>query len=87
MQYINSTQLRTHAAALIGALSLGQTPTLIHRSKILGKLALHKETPLVFDAKQFEKKLSRLPRVETSYLEAEKNYKKHLLKTSGSHIS
>ncbi|MCB9801973.1 MAG: hypothetical protein H6774_02695 [Pseudomonadales bacterium] len=90
MQYISTTDLRTQTSQLIAALDRGEEVTLIHRSKVRGKILPYKNkrNVVAFDAQKFEQfvaDLSELP--PESHTEREKNYKAHLRKKYGSDFS
>jgi len=56
MEFITTTQLRTHSTNLVSSLAQGKSVKLVHRSKIIGDiLPKNTTTKPVFDASRLEK--------------------------------
>ena len=90
MQVITTTELRTKSKELVKVLQEGRSVDLIHRSKIIGTIKPDKEEPKIMTKDSIERlkelaKQMNLPK--TSYAEREKNYRNHMMKKYGKHIS
>lgn len=85
MQYITTTELRTRSSKLIETLKSGQGVTLIHRSRVIGKVEPAYE-PKPFDAEKFERLIKSLNLPKTTYAQREKIYRSHLMKKYGKGI-
>lgn len=86
MEYITTTNLRTQTSQLVDALKKGGAVSLIHRSKIIGKIQpAQKVKP--FDAKAFLKIVNSLNLPKTTYIQREKIYRKHLMGKYGKGLS
>ena len=85
MQVITTTELRTKSSELVETLTRGQTVTLIHRSKVIGKVEPAYE-PKPFDAKKFDLSLKSFTLPKTTSAQREKIYRSHLLKKYGKGI-
>lgn len=89
MQYINTTELRTKSSKLIDSLLKGSVVSLVHRSKIVGKIQPVQESQsIIFDAAKFKKfidSLGSLKRITKK--EREKIYRKHLQEKYGKGVS
>lgn len=85
MQYITTTELRTKSSKLIETLRSGQSVTLIHRSRVIGRLEPASE-PKPFDAKKFERIVKNLRLPKTTHAQREKIYRAHLMKKYGKDI-
>ena len=89
MNYITTTQLRTHSSQLIDLLKKGADVSLIHRSKVVGTIKPSKKIKIF--TKESILKLKKLARElnlpELSYEEREKRYRKHLMEKYGKNLS
>lgn len=86
MQYITTTELRTMSSQLVDTLKKGGSISLIHRSKVIGKIQPEQEVK-PFNAKRFKKLLEGLNLPKTTYAEREKIYRKHLTEKYGQGLS
>ncbi len=86
MQYITFTELRTKSSQLKDTLKQGISVTLIHRSRVIGKIYPEQEVK-PFDAKKFKRLVKGLNLPKTTYAEREKIYKKHLMEKYGQGLS
>lgn len=89
MDYITTTQLRTHSSRLIELLKKGIDVSLIHRSKIVGTIS-HKKMPKPLtktDINRLKVLANELNLPKISYKEREKIYRAHLEKKYGKHLS
>ena len=86
MQYITFTELRTKSSQLKDTLKKGISVTLIHRSRVIGKIQPEQEVK-PFDAKKFKKLFEGLKFPKTTYSEREKIYRKHLMEKYGKGLS
>lgn len=89
MDYITTTELRTKATQLVKSLKKGGSVSLIHRSKVIGKIQpVQMAKPLTKEAimklKELAKELN-LPRL--SYKERAKRYRKYLQVKYGQSLS
>lgn len=89
MQYITTTELRTKSSQLVTTLKKGGSVTLIHRSRVIGKIKpMDEAKPLTKEGIEKLKKLARklsLPKL--SYKERERRYRKHLMEKYGQDLS
>lgn len=87
--YITTTELRTKSKKLVNALKSGESVSLIHRSKVIGKIAPHKEeTRTIKDIKAFEKLLDSMkPKKIIPRKERERRYRKHIMEKYGKGVS
>lgn len=86
MQYITTTDLRTKSSQLVNILKNGGSVSLIHHSKVIGKIQPDQE-PKPFDAKKFKKLVNGLNLPKTTYTQREKIYRKHLMEKYGPNLS
>ncbi len=86
MDYITTTDLRTKSPQLIDTLKNGMSVSLIHRSRVIGKIQPVQEAK-PFDAKAFFKLVNSLHLPKTTYSQREKIYRKHLTEKYGKGIS
>lgn len=86
MQYISTTDLRTRSSQLVDILKKGGSVSLIHRSRVIGKIQPEEE-PKPFDTKRFKKLISSLNLPKTTYTQREKIYRKHLMGKYGQGLS
>lgn len=86
MRYITTTDLRTKSSQLVNILKKGGSVSLIHRSKVIGKIQPEQE-PKPFDAKKFKKLVKGLNLPKTTYAQREKIYRKHLMEKYGQGLS
>ena len=87
MNYITTTELRTKSTELVNALLLGNSVTLIHRSKVIGKIQPEKNETKVFNAKRFLKIVKKLNLPKLTPKEMERNYQEHMQKKYGKGLS
>lgn len=88
--YITTTDLRTKSSKLVETLKRGQRVSLIHRSKVIGKIEPVQDVnpSIVFDVNKFKKFLERLgPLEHLSVREREKRYRKQLQEKYGKNLS
>lgn len=87
--YITTTELRTKSAELVKLLKQGVGLSLIHRSKIIGKISPQlQEMPPIKDIKILEKSLKDiLPGKNITKRERERRYAQHLKERYGKSIS
>ena len=87
MNYITTTQLRTHSSQLIDLLRKGVNVSLIHRSKIVGVIKPAPKEGKPFDVEKFKKLISGLNLPKTTDAQREKIYRSHLEKKYGKGVS
>lgn len=87
MEYITTTNLRTKSKQLVDALKKGAIISLIHRSKVIGKIQPFKEAGKLFDAAEFKRFVKDLKLPKTTPSQRDKIYRKHLLRKYGKGIS
>lgn len=86
MQYITTTDLRTKSSQLVNILKNGSSVSLIHRSKVIGKIEPAQEVK-PFDAEKFKKLVNNLHLPKTTHAQREKIYRKHLMEKYGQGLS
>ena len=87
MEYITTTELRTKSSALIRALEKGNRVSLIHRSKIVGKITPVQEAK-PFDAEAFRRLIKDIkPKKLIPREKRETIYRKQLEEKYGKDIS
>lgn len=84
--YITTTDLRTKSSKLVEILRGGQSISLIHRSKVIGKIEPFQEKTILFNAQTFEQLAEKLNLPKTTYAQREKRYKAHLMKKYGKNL-
>ena len=87
MQYLTTTELRTKSTQLVNALKNGVSVSLIHRSKIIGKIQPVQDQVKPFDIKEFKRLAKNLNLPKTTYAQREKIYRKHLMEKYGKGLS
>lgn len=87
MQLITTTELRTKTAQLVKALQLGEEVSLIHRSRIIGRVKPASDQEKKFDAKNMEKIVNSLNFEPLTDAEVEKRYRQHLMSRYGKSLS
>jgi len=87
MQYITTTQLRTKSSELVQSLKKGGHISLIHRSKIIGKIHPLPEMAKPFNAKEFRHLTKSLSLPKTNLNQRKKIYNKQLTQKYGKNIS
>lgn len=87
MHTITTTQLRTQTPRLIKALEAGEEITLIHRSKIIGKIVTSVKAKKPFDPKRFAKLVEELNLPPTTHEERDRIYRQHLEEKYGKPVS
>ena len=85
MQYITTTQLRTKTSSLISTLAQGLSVSLIHRSKVVGKIKPAKKSLVtITDIDDFNDFLDSLkPKKQLSPKQEAKAFTNHLKKKYG----
>lgn len=87
MNYITTTQLRTQSSQLVEALKRGNTVSLVHRSKIIGKIQPADEQLHVFHLAEFRKLFKGVKRPKfIVYKKRAEIYRNHLEKKYGPHV-
>ena len=86
MNYISTTDLRTKSSKLVEALEKGETVSLIHRSRVIGKIAPADDAKQ-FDVEGFKRFVADLNLPKTTHKQREKIYRAHLEKKYGKGIS
>lgn len=88
MNYITTSDLRTKSVELVNSLKEGKSVSLIHRSRIIGRIVPDDaEPPKVFNAAKFKKLVEKLNLPKTTYAQREKIYRAHLMKKYGKGLS
>lgn len=89
MDYITTTQLRTKSSELVSELKKGKKVSLIHRSKVVGKIEpTLTSKPLTKEGiKQLKKLAKELNLPQLSYKERERRYRKHMEEKYGQGLS
>ncbi len=88
MDYITTTNLRTHSSRLIDRLKKGNTVSLIHRSIIVGVIQPSQDHPFKqFDNEKFDRLVRDLNLPKTTVAQRQQRYKSHLLKKYGQGVS
>lgn len=87
MNYITTTDLRMKSSQLVESLRQGQSISLIHRSKVIGKIQPIQESVKKFNAETFKKAVKKLNLPKTTYSQREKIYRKHLMEKYGKDLS
>lgn len=89
MSYITTTQLRTKSSGLVETLKRGNSVSLIHRSKVIGKIQPMQEEKAITkkDIKELKKLAQELNLPRLSYKQREIRYRKFLLEKYGKSIS
>jgi antitoxin (DNA-binding transcriptional repressor) of toxin-antitoxin stability system len=88
--YITTTELRTKTAELISLLAAGSDVNLIHRSKIVAKIAPQKDDSRVLtnsDIIKIKTLAEKLNLPKLSYEQRQRMYRTHLLKKYGKSLS
>lgn len=83
---MTTTDLRTKATKLVEALKNGETVSLIHRSRVIGKIAPADEGK-PFDVEAFTRLVADLKLPKTTDKQREKMYRAHMLQKYGKDIS
>lgn len=90
MYTITTTQLRTQTTRLVNLLRQGQEVSLIHRSRLVGRVMPQQKQPKVFkrfDARRMAELVEQLNLPQLSRAEMERNYRDHMIKKYGKHLS
>ena len=81
---ITTTELRTKAAELVDALKNGATISLIHRSKVIGRILPDKNTELkTINIKNLETKINKLNLPRLTLKEIDRRYRIAMIKKHG----
>ena len=89
MYTITTTQLRTQTTRLVNLLQQGEEVSLIHRSRLVGRVMPQKKQPKVFthrDARRMAELIERLNLPQLSQAEMERNYRDHMAKKYGKYL-
>lgn len=86
MDYITTTELRTKSKQLLKALAAGKIVSLIHRSKVIGRVQPN-STSKPFNPERFKKIAEELNLPKLSLKQREKNYREHVEKKYGKSVS
>ncbi|MBI2018894.1 hypothetical protein HYS96_04295 [Candidatus Daviesbacteria bacterium] len=89
MEYITTTHLRTRSSQLVATLQKGGSVSLIHRSKVIGKIEPAQKSPItITDIKAFEKALAGIkPKKLIPRKDRDKVYRQRLMEKYGKNIS
>lgn len=89
MQHITTTELRTKSSELVAALKQGDSVSLVHHSKVIGKINPEQEKQVtITDIKKFKKMLASIkPRKIIPRKDREKVYRQHLMEKYGKGLS
>lgn len=89
MSFFTTTDLRTKSSQLVKALKNGTTISLIHRSKIVGKIEpVLEPEPIIFNAQEFQEFLKTLGLIKKlSLKERERRYRQYLQQKYGQNLS
>jgi len=88
MDYITTTDLRTKSSQLVKKLNSGESFSLVHRSKIVGKIMPEDNTMLkIIDARKLEEKIKKLGLPRLTLKEIDKRYRQAMIKKHGKDIS
>ncbi len=87
MEYMTTTELRTHSSKLVHALEKGNEVKLIHRSKVIAMIRPQEEEEKSVDIKKLADFLDSIkPKKILSKKEQGENYRKHLIKKYGKNL-
>lgn len=87
MNHITTTDLRTKSSDLITSLKKGTIVSLIHRSKIVGKIIPSSDISLkTIDAKRLQNKIDRLDFSSLTQAEIDRRYRIAMMKKHGKGI-
>ncbi|KKQ59325.1 MAG: hypothetical protein US80_C0013G0002 [Candidatus Daviesbacteria bacterium GW2011_GWA2_38_17] len=85
MQYITTTELRTQSSELVEILKQGGSVSLIHRSKVIGKIEPAQKNPIaITDIKAFRKALAEIqPKKLIPRKDRDRVYRQRLMEKYG----
>jgi antitoxin (DNA-binding transcriptional repressor) of toxin-antitoxin stability system len=87
MNHITTTDLRTKSSELIASLENGKSVSLVHRSKIVGKIMPASDvTNKKINAKSLQETISNLDLPQLSSDEIDKRYRKAMMQKHGKSI-
>lgn len=87
MNHITTTDLRTKSSELITQLESGKSVSLIHRSKIVGKIIPTSDVSIkTINAKQLQDKINRLDLPRLSLKEIDRRYRIAMVQKHGKGI-
>ena len=87
MNTITTTDLRTKSSDLVTFLKKGNSVSLIHRSKIVGKIIPSRDVVLkTIDAKELQNKIDRLDFPSLTPAEMDRRYRIAMMKKHGKRI-
>ena len=87
MNTMTTTDLRTKSSILISSLKNGNIVSLIHRSKIVGKIIPSSDISLkTIDAKKLQNKINRLNLPRLTLTEMDRRYRIAMMKKHGKGI-
>lgn len=88
MDYITTTDLRTKSSQLVKKLKSGESFSLIHRSKIIGKIMPDDNTILkTISGKKIEEKIKKLGLQRLTLKEIDRRYRQAMIKKHGKGLS
>ena len=90
MNYITTTQLRTKSKELLKALEAGESISLVHRSRIVGKIEPDRHQGKILTSKditELKKIIKEMNLPHLSYRQREKNYRDAMEKKHGKGLS
>jgi len=88
MEYITTTQLRTKSSQLVSSISKGNTVSLVHRSKIIGRITPDDNTVLkTINVKSLIKKIDKLGFPRLTLREIDRRYRIAMIKKHGKGLS
>lgn len=84
MNYITTTQLRTKSTELVNALSKGDSVSLVHRSRVIGKVVPDNNREIkTINVKRLEYKINKLSLPKLSLKEIDRRYRIAMEKKHG----
>lgn len=87
MNFITTTDLRTKSSGLVSSLKNGKSVSLVHRSKIVGKIIPTSDISIkTIDAKKLQSKINRLDLPRLSLEEIDRRYRMAMMKKHGKGI-
>lgn len=89
MHMITTTELRTKTTQLVKALALGEEVSLIHRSRVIGRVRPEQEPKVLTqeDIEELQKLAKQMNLPKLSDAERERRYRKHLMEKYGKYLS
>lgn len=88
MEYITTTQLRTRSSQLVNSISKGNTVSLVHRSKVIGRIVPDNNAAIkTINAKSLAEKVDKLGLPKLTLEEIDRRYRIAMIKKHGKGIS